>query len=125
VQVRCSCRRIQKQLPCSETNGVKNFRLSCDETCEEIKKERIAAAAAAATAKPAVVAEEITPPVEAETPVTKRKNRPATNGPTTPTSAKKSRPRRFIWTLNKVLLVFSLFTIVTISLIIYMFKQIA
>jgi predicted secreted protein len=73
--------------------------------------------------------EETKPIVEVDSPITKRKNRKNNNVETTTVtpspSVKKSKPRRFVWTLNKVLIFFGLFTIITISLIIYMFKQIA
>jgi hypothetical protein len=76
------------------------------------------------------VVEEEKPIVEIDTPISKRKNRKTNQVETTATvtpspSVKKSRPRRFIWTLNKVIILFGLFTLITISLIIYMFKQIA
>jgi len=75
------------------------------------------------------IVEEAKPVVESDTPITKRKNRKNNNIETTPVtpspSVKKSRPRRFIWTLNKVIILFVLFTIITVSSIIYMFKQIS
>jgi hypothetical protein len=76
------------------------------------------------------VVEEEKPIVEIDTPISKRKNRKTNQVETTATvtpspSVKKSRPRRFVWTLNKVIILFGLFTLITISLIIYMFKQIA
>jgi hypothetical protein len=72
------------------------------------------------------VVEEVKPIVEVDTPVSKRKNRKINQVEATPSpSVKKSRPRRFVWTLNKVILIFGLFVIITVSLIIYMFKQIA
>lgn len=129
VQVRCACKRIQQQIPCHETKGVKNYRLPCDDTCAELKKTRLATP----PTPPAVqtTTEEAQPLIEPETPLTKRKNRKAnTNaetaatGSTTPT-VKKSRGRRFVWTLNKVIVLFGLFTFIIVSLIIYMFKHIA
>lgn len=69
--------------------------------------------------------------VEVESSVTKRKNKnknnvEATTAAVTPSpAAKKSRPRRFVWTLNKVIILFGLFSFITVSLTIYMFKQIA
>lgn len=77
------------------------------------------------------IVEESKPIVEVDSPITKRKNRKTNNVETTPKivnpspSVKKSKPRRFVWTLNKVIILFGLFTIITISLIIYMFKQIS
>ena len=86
-------------------------------------------AVASAPIVPEVV-EETTPVIELETPVAKRKNRKGNSSESTPTvtpspSAKKSRPRRFVWTLEKVLLLFGLFILITVPSIIYMFKQIA
>lgn len=131
VPVRCACRRIHQELPCCEVNAIKNYRLPCDETCAEVKKNRLATATTTTTA-PVVeeVVEEIKPVLPVETPVTKRKNRKTNPIESTPTttpspSVKKPRPRRFVWTLEKVLLLFSLFIIITVSSIIYMFKQIA
>lgn len=79
------------------------------------------------------IVEEVKPIVEIESPIIKRKNRKNNNNNNSETSTavtpspavKKSRPRRFIWTLNKVIIVFGLFTFITVSLIIYMFKQIS
>jgi hypothetical protein len=76
------------------------------------------------------IIEEAKPSVEVDSPITKRKNRKNNNVETTPIinpnpSIKKSRPRRFIWTLNKVLAIFGLFMLITVSLIVYMFNQIS
>ncbi len=133
VQVRCGCKRINQELACCEINSTKNYRLTCDELCAELKKNRIAATITSnPPPTPPVVVEEPKPSVEIDSPITtNRKNRKNNNIEKTPTpatpssSAKKSRPRRFIWTLNKVLLIFGLFTLITLSSIIYMFKQIA
>ena len=125
VQVRCGCRRIIEQVPCHQMNTIKNYRLPCDETCAEIKKDRL-------ETKPTVVEEEeeeIQPIVEQKTPVNNRKNRKRTTETVTtnvvPPTPKKIKPRRFIWTLNKVILLFSVFSIVTVLAIIYMLKEIS
>jgi hypothetical protein len=112
-------------------NTNKNYRLPCDELCAELKKNRMATIINPPVVQPIV--EEPKPSVEIESPITNRKNRKRQNNnnpePTTPnisnSSVKKSKPRRIVWTLNKVLVLFGLFTVITISLIIYMFKQIA
>ena len=129
VQVRCTCKRIQQQIPCHETKGVKNYRLPCDDTCAELKKSRLATPPTPPPVQ--TTTEEAKPLIETETPITKRKNRKAnTNietapiGSTTPT-AKKSRARGFVWTLNKVIVLFGLFCFTIVSLIIYMFNHIA
>lgn len=128
VQVRCGCKRINQELPCHEINSTKNYRLPCDEVCAELKKNRIATTSNPSVVQPIV--EESKPSVEIDSPITNRKNRKNNNIERTPTanpspSVKKSRPQRFVWTLNKVILIFGLFTIITISLIIYMFNQIS
>jgi len=128
VQVRCGCKRINKELPCYEINTTKNYRLPCDELCAELKKNRMAT-----ISNPPIVQEIVEEAkqstIESDSPITKRKNRKTNNTETTTVnpspSIKKSKPRRFVWTLNKVILIFGLFTIVTVSSIIYMFKQIS
>jgi hypothetical protein len=129
VPVRCGCKRINQELPCHEINSTKNYRLPCDEICAELKKNR---ATAVTTIPNPPVVEELKPIVEIDSPITNRKNRKSNSiEKTTPTianansSVKKTKPRRFIWTLNKVILIFGLFTIITISSIIYMFNQIS
>lgn len=122
--MRCGCRRIHQELPCSEINSIKNYRLPCDETCAEVKKSRMAVAASTPVV-PEVI-EEVKPVIEIETPVAKRKNRKEPTPTVTPSpSVKKSRARRFIWTTEKLLLLFVIFIVITIPAIIYMFKQIA
>ncbi|CAF1251761.1 unnamed protein product [Adineta steineri] len=132
VQVRCVCKRINQELPCHETNTIKNYRLPCDELCAELKKNRMASASNSPVIQTPV--EEIKPPaVEIDSPLVKRKNRKTPNSEpisttttnTLTSSTKKPRPRRFVWTLNKVIILFGLFSFITVSLIIYMFKQIA
>lgn len=130
VPVRCACRRIHQDLPCCEINSTKNYRLPCDEMCAEVKKNRMATTATAPVVIQEVVEETKPETPLIETPVTKRKNRKTNQSESTPTvtpspSVKKPRPRRFVWTLEKVVLLFGLFVIITVSSIIYMFKQIA
>jgi len=73
------------------------------------------------------IIEEAKAVIESDSPITKRKN----NNLGTPTavtpspSVKKSRPRRFVWTLNKVIILFGLFSTITFGLTVYMFKQIS
>jgi hypothetical protein len=76
------------------------------------------------------IIEESKPIVETDSPITKRKNRKNNNleittAVTPSPSVKKSRPRRFVWTLDKVIILFGLFSIITVALIVYMFKQIS
>ncbi|CAF1463018.1 unnamed protein product [Adineta steineri] len=131
VQVRCVCKRINQELPCHEINTIKNYRLPCDELCAELKKNRMTTASNTPVVQ--IPVEEIKPPaVEIDSPLVKRKNRKTPNSEPVPTTAntptsssKKPRPRRFVWTLNKVIILFGLFSFITVSLIIYMFKQIA
>lgn len=89
-------------------------------------------AAAAASNPPVVqsVVEETEPPVEIDASIVNRKNQktPTVEKPTTnnrTASVKKTKPRRFVWTLNKVIVLFGIFAIVTLSSIIYMFKEIS
>lgn len=88
--------------------------------------------AAAASNPPVVqsVVEETEPPVEVDVSIVNRKNQktPTVEKPTTnnrTAAVKKSKPRRFVWTLNKVIVLFGIFAIVTLSSIIYMFKEIS
>lgn len=124
IQVRCGCKRINQQIPCYETNATKNYRLPCDELCAELKKNRIVTPPTPPVVVQTIV-EEAKPSVEVDSPITKRKNRKNNNVETTPSSRKKSRQPRFVWTLNKVIVLFGLFTFITVSLIIYMFNQIS
>ncbi|CAF1291687.1 unnamed protein product [Rotaria sordida] len=107
VQVRCGCKRINKELPCYEINTIKNYRLPCDEVCAELKKNRIAR-----TSNPPVVqsiVEESKSSIEIDNSIKNRKNQTNSNvEKTTPTnnrnsSVKKAKPRRFVWTSNKML----------------------
>jgi len=115
ISVRCSCRRIQQQIFCHQTNATKNFRLPCDEICGELKKERIAKAS---------IVEPETPPASAIVePATPRKRTTKSAEPIS--TPKKVKPRRFIWTLNKVIVLFSIFSVLIVLGIVLMLKEIS
>ncbi|CAF4462263.1 unnamed protein product [Rotaria sp. Silwood2] len=128
VQVRCGCKRMNKELPCYEINTIKNYRLPCDKVCIELKKNRMAT-----TSNPPIaqsIVEESKPSVEIDNSIINRKNQKNTNVEKTITnnrnsSVKKTKPRRIVWTSNKVIFLFAIFSIITVSLIIYMFKEIS
>ena len=146
VQVRCTCKRLSQQVACHEINSTnKNtYRLPCDEICAEIKKNRTPPPP---PPSPPVInvprteeEDDVKPLSTIEISSTNRKNRKRQNNiesnknqqqnnlttttTTTTITPKKSKPRRFVWTLHKALAIFGLFTLITVSLTIYMLTQI-
>ncbi|CAF3657385.1 unnamed protein product [Rotaria sp. Silwood1] len=119
VSVRCGCKRINKELSCHEINTIKNYRLPCDEICMELKKNRMATTSNSLNVQSIV--EESKSSVEIDNSITNRKNQKNTNIEKTTinnrsSSVKKPKPRRFVWTSNKVILLFFLFSMNTVTI---------
>ena len=127
VRIRCGCRRIIEQMTCHEINMTKNYRLPCDELCTELIQNRAITKLNLSLVQ--AMTEEARSSKQKNNSITKRKSQQDNSVEKTTTvhrnsSTKKSKARRFVWTLNKVILLFGLFTIITVSLIVYMFNEI-